>query len=527
MQQAFSVKRSITQKLLWIVFSIYLLVTVIVTTLQMVLEYQLNMSRLEEELSRVESILRPNTVEFLQDRNFSAITRQLQGVLYSEFVAGIRYTSKQPPHQIWQFGQVYDEKHKTPYQHLRQDAGLSAVSSWFLSLFYKPPVHHLQIELFNEKTKQWILMGEVDLYANTKNFYTELRSDWLSILSSAFIESVSLSILFCWAGYRYLNRPLRTLSRSLTRFSQGQLEGAKVRYIGADNTEIEVLGRTFNDMIDKMIEAKKIQEMLVQAEKMTSVGQLAAGMAHEVNNPLSSILQNLQNIRRRLDPQLEKNQQAAQAADIDLTKVKVYLETRGIATFLDNMKTSGERAAHIVSNLLRFSRKAAEDQRMFMPSRLDEIVEKAIELIYTDWELKTQLDFESIHIQRQYDLQGPVALCEPTEIQQVVLNLIKNAAQAMLLQKERKAKPCIIVRTVVSEDNQWAQIEVRDNGPGMDENTRRRVFEPFFTTKEVGKGTGLGLSVAFHIIGDIHKGRLQVESQLGVGTTFSILLPKA
>ena len=162
----------------------------------------------------------------------------------------------------------------------------------------------------------------------------------LSTLMGALIESLTLVLFFWWAGYRYLNRPLRALTLSVSKVAQGQLEEAKMQNIGNDNTEIEVLSRTFNNMIDKVVEAKKMQEAFVQAEKMTSLGQLAAGMAHEINSPLAGIIQNLQNIQRRLDPDIAKNQQDAQLVGVDLEKFKYYLEKREILKFLDSIKLS-------------------------------------------------------------------------------------------------------------------------------------------------------------------------------------------
>ena len=151
---------------------------------------------------------------------------------------------------------------------------------------------------------------------------------------------------------------------------------------------------------------------------------------------------------------------------------------------------------------------------------LSALVEQTIELASSDYDLQKSYDFRHINILRDYDDELPPVLCSPVEIEQVVLNLLKNAAQAMAGQQKRQY---ISVQT--RQEGQWAVLEVADNGPGMNEKTRRRVFEPFFTTKPTGLGTGLGLAVSYFIITSNHRGQIFLESQPGKGTAFTIRLP--
>jgi signal transduction histidine kinase len=152
---------------------------------------------------------------------------------------------------------------------------------------------------------------------------------------------------------------------------------------------------------------------------------------------------------------------------------------------------------------------------------LHELLDTAIRLAGSDYDLKKNYDFKQIEIKRHYDLTLSLVKCDKTEIEQVVLNLIKNAAQAM--SSAAIPAPAITLRTHC--EHNYACIEVSDNGPGMDAKTSKRVFEPFFTTKEVGIGTGLGLSVSYFIITEQHKGTLSVTSKPGEGTCFVICLP--
>jgi signal transduction histidine kinase len=273
------------------------------------------------------------------------------------------------------------------------------------------------------------------------------------------------------------------------------------------------------DILD-VTERVRLQEMMIQSEKMASVGGLAAGMAHEINNPLSSILQAAQVSLMQLDPAVPANRAAAEACGCDLEAMRRYLEKRHVLKFLDGIQEAGKRAAQIVASMLEFSRRS-ESRRA--PADINAVLDKSVELASTDYDLKKKYDFRHIAIVRQYAPGLPEIYCTRTEIEQVVLNLLKNAAQAMTGAPPGEGGPTIVLRTsrVVGS----VRIEVADNGPGMTETVRRRVFEPFFTTKEPGQGTGLGLSVSYFIITSNHGGSIRVESEPGKGARFIIDLP--
>lgn len=271
--------------------------------------------------------------------------------------------------------------------------------------------------------------------------------------------------------------------------------------------------------VDDVTGRVQIEEMMVQTEKMMSVGGLAAGMAHEINNPLGGILQACQNIDRRTSPQLPKNRAVAEEAGTTIEAVREYIERRGVLEFLHGIRADGARAAKIVADMLAFSRRS---ESHFAPCRLDDIVETVLRLAANDYDLKKHYDFRRISIRREYGPNLPEVRCDKTKIEQVLLNLIKNAAQA-IAEEEKDVTPEITIH--IERDGRYVRIEVADNGPGMDENTRRRVFEPFYTTKEVGVGTGLGLSVSYFIITKQHRGAMGVESTRGQGARFIIRLP--
>jgi PAS domain S-box-containing protein len=272
--------------------------------------------------------------------------------------------------------------------------------------------------------------------------------------------------------------------------------------------------------VDDITSRVRIEQLLVQNEKMMSLGGLAAGMAHEINNPLSAILQNCQNIRRRLSGELRKNQEVAESLGLELRAVEAYLEAREVLRALSDIQEAGVRTTKIVTDMLAFSRSG---QSHFARADLSKLCDTAVRLATSDYELKKKYDFKDISIERDYDPSLEGVYCDETGIEQVILNLLKNAAQAMAAGNHQRRAPKITLRTRKQSD--CARIEVIDNGPGMDEETRQRALEPFFTTKAVGEGTGLGLSVSYFIITEQHAGTLTVESAPGQGARFIIQLP--
>lgn len=271
-----------------------------------------------------------------------------------------------------------------------------------------------------------------------------------------------------------------------------------------------------------------LKDMIVQSEKMLSIGGLAAGMAHEINNPLAGILQNVQVIRNRVWEELPKNRQVAAECGVSLESIRAYLEARGVLTMIESVLESGHRASQIVENMLSFSRKSRD---CFEPTDLAALLDRTVALASSEYDLKKNLDFRRIEIVRDYDRETPKPPCEEGRMQQVFLNLLRNAAQAMADDPRFKVEPAsgrtetprIVLRVV--PDGGAARVDIADNGPGMDETTRKRIFEPFFTTRGRGPGTGLGLYVSYFIVTDFHGGQLTVDSAPGRGSRFTVRLP--
>ena len=265
-------------------------------------------------------------------------------------------------------------------------------------------------------------------------------------------------------------------------------------------------------------EKKKIEERLFLNEKLSTIAGLAAGVAHEINTPLSGILQSQQIIEMRLDPDKPLNQERAAECGVDLIKVDTYFKNNEITTFMKGMRDSAITAGNIIKNLLEFSRPHKDEIKNAILSNL---LDTTLELARSDYDLKRRYDILNVAIVKEYDPELTEVPCVAMEVEQVLLNLIKNAVHAMTDNKTEN--PCITVRTVKTEE--MARIEVEDNGPGIDEETQFHIFDPFFTTKEVGRGTGLGLSVSHALVVDKHRGNIWVESEIGKGAKFVIELP--
>ena len=272
--------------------------------------------------------------------------------------------------------------------------------------------------------------------------------------------------------------------------------------------------------IDDVTERLKIDETLVQTEKMLSLGGLAAGMAHEINNPLGAIMQSTQNIKRRLSKDLARNQMVAQEAKLSLESLDEYLSKQRILEFLDGILTSGERAAHIVGDMLSFARPANQESTQVS---LQEALDAAVRLSAKDYNQRKKFDFRQIEIRKAYSPGLNNVLAQKNQLEQVFLNLLINAAQALAQIEHDNFSP--LIELIIRREGDMACVEIIDNGPGMDETTRRRVFEPFFTTKDEKTGTGLGLSVSYFIVCEQLGGQLSVESQLGKGCRFTIHFP--
>lgn len=268
---------------------------------------------------------------------------------------------------------------------------------------------------------------------------------------------------------------------------------------------------------------QQTQAQLIQTEKMSSLGQLVAGVAHEINNPVNFIYGNLihvdhyiqdllvlVNLYQKNYPQTNKEIQAW-IKDIDLNFLIADLPKT-----LSSMKIGSERIREIVLTLRNFSRL---DEAEMKPVNIHEGIDSTLLILQHRIQNKSQTP--AVEIIKEYgDL--PLVECYAGQLNQVFMNILSNAIDALLENKQNKN--CITIRTQV-KNTHWVSISIKDNGIGIKPEVKNRLFDPFFTTKPVGKGTGLGLSISYQIIVDKHGGKIECISELGQGAEFRIEIP--
>jgi signal transduction histidine kinase len=257
--------------------------------------------------------------------------------------------------------------------------------------------------------------------------------------------------------------------------------------------------------LGRVAERESIQERLQQSQKMEAVGRLAAGLAHEINNPMSYVRSNLHSLQQEWNGLHSKLQPAESGADSDQDRLGECEDL--IAESLEGV----ERTISIVRDMQELSHSGGSDRTRWERANLSELLEGAFRI--TSARASRGLHFEHSHG------DVPACRCSPNQLRQVFVNLIVNAIQAV----GETSGPGRIRLTTSFEDGQ-AVARVQDNGPGMSEETRERLFDPFFTTKSVGEGTGLGLSVSYEIVRS-HGGEIRVHSEPGAGAIFEVRLP--
>ncbi len=292
------------------------------------------------------------------------------------------------------------------------------------------------------------------------------------------------------------------------------------------NSEIEErknvekrLERLLEEMKKANFKLKNTQRQLVQSEKLASIGQLSAGVAHEINNPLAFVYNNicaledytsdLINLLEECDKCLEDKKTSRKKAQKEISKKKEEVDakyiTEDIGPLIKESKEGLERIRKIVFDLNSFARKDAGERK---PGNINDIIENMLNIISGKLKYKTE-------IKKEYG-EIPMLKCNIQQIGQVFMNILVNAAQSI------KDKGTITIRTFFKDGDIYAVVS--DNGDGMTTDVLNNIFEPFFTTKQEGKGTGLGLSISYDIVKK-HNGEISAESEPGKGTTFTVILP--
>jgi two-component system NtrC family sensor kinase len=356
------------------------------------------------------------------------------------------------------------------------------------------------------------VLGVLDLELNLDSVDGEIRNIQLRALLVSAIEVTLICLFIFYFTRRFLSRPIQRLIEGTKAVSQMELD--KPIEIGGTSEEIDELARSFDLMRDRLRTAlgeinqftqnlegkveertqqlKAAHQKLLQSDRLASLGQLSASVAHEINNPVSGVL-NLSMLMQRM---LKED-------GIPPGRLPEFRK------YLGQVVSETTRVGRIVSDLLAFSRRS-KPQRA--PADLNKIVRRTVSL--------AQHKMKLLNVQLETSLLEslPAVPCDPSQIQQVVLNLILNAAEATQSKSERR----VLVSTQSADGA--VQLVVADDGEGIPPENLAKIFHPFFTTKSEGKGVGLGLAVSYGIV-EAHGGEIEVKSTVGEGTTFTVSLP--
>lgn len=375
------------------------------------------------------------------------------------------------------------------------------------------------------------------------------NNGFLTLINVLLKGNIILIMIFIIFGFvsaftlaKFVTKPIKKLVLEAEEFSKGNL---KHRSSIETKDEIGILAMAFNDMAEKLDilyssleqqvkdrtnelvekneqlesaykELKEAQSMLIHSEKMKSLGQLVAGVAHELNNPINFIYGNLDHLKnytddliKIIDAYQEINEKLAEADLTNIENVKKDADYEFILddlpTLIKSCKDGTERCKQIVLDLKNFSRL---DEAIIKEVNIHEGIESTLNILYNKYKHR-------INVHKNYG-ELPKLSCYAGQLNQVFMNILDNAGQAI------SEKGDIYIKTRFENDN--IVIIFEDNGSGIDQEIMSRIFDPFFTTKPVGGGTGLGLSISYKII-KTHNGTISVESTKGKGTIFTIKIP--
>ncbi|MDZ7963659.1 MAG: ATP-binding protein [Nostoc sp. DedSLP03] len=324
---------------------------------------------------------------------------------------------------------------------------------------------------------------------------------------------------------------LNTLAHSFNHMA-GQLRES---FVALENSNAELEARVEQRTVElktALSELQRTQAQVVQSEKMSSLGQLVAGIAHEINNPVNFIHGNLTYLDEYTENLLQiiylyQERHSSHDPEIQALAEKIDLEflVEDLQKMLSSMKMGTERICNIVLSLRNFSRM---DEAEFKTVDIHEGIEST--LLILQHRLKDKPDRPAIEVIKDYG-NLPQVECYPGQLNQVLMNILVNAIDALdeadikrTSQQIQENPSQMTIRTSVV-DSQSIEIAIADNAQGMPESVQKRIFDPFFTTKPVGKGTGMGMAISYQIITEKHGGKLLCFSSLGQGTNFIIQVP--
>ena len=407
-----------------------------------------------------------------------------------------------------------------------------------------------RIDTFNHQISELTLATEEGQHS-AQQLNSEADQAQIIIVSASAVLSGLLGLAILSLLVRSLLRPLKEMTQLTQQSIEDQDFNIEIPVHNSD--ESGVLADTFNayagfvtQLLEEkttsnavlnstLAELKRSQVQVIQSEKMSSLGQMMAGISHEINNPLGFISSNLVYVQSYVDDVLgiinlykthysDPIEEIQERSDeIDLAFVQ-----EDLSQVLQSMKIGSNRIREIINSLRNFSR---IDDTQIVASNIHEGLENT--LLILKHRLQPKANSPNIELVKDYG-NLPEVECYPGLLNQVFMNVLANAIDALEEVYCKQAQPRhpilqrdyrILITSAVIKEGQWVEIAIADNGPGIPEAVQQKIFDPFFTTKPTGKGTGMGMSISQLIVTERHGGRFECVSEMGKGTTLIIQLP--